>query len=74
MGRILRCRWQLGRTPVSGVNSTPTSDRKRITASIRLKTNHGVLWDEVRTLQKGVWGRRFYRSGGQNPLGVLQVK
>ena len=64
----------IGSPSSNGVNYTPTCLKKRITASMRLKTNHGVLWDEVRTLQKGVWGRRFYRSGGQNPLGVLQVK
>ena len=28
----------------------------------------------MRTLEKGVASRRAYRSGGKNPLGVLQVK
>mgnify|MGYP003322749521 CR=1 FL=1 len=39
-----------------------------------MKSNSEGLGDVMRTLQKGVWGRRPYRSGGKNPLGVLQVK
>ena len=65
---------EIGSHSSNGVNITPICDRNRITASIRFKTNRGALGDEMRTLQKGVWGRRPYRSGGQNPLGVLQVK
>ena len=41
---------------------------------MQLKTNRAGFGDVMRTVEKGVWGRRPNRSGGQNPLGVLQVK
>ena len=48
--------------------------RNRFTESIRCEKKPFLIGVRMRTLEKGVGGRRAYRSGGQNPLGVLQVK
>ena len=41
---------------------------------MRTEKNPFLIGVRMRTLEKGVGGRRAYRSGGQNPLGILQVK
>ena len=47
---------------------------KRSTEPLKYESNQVSLGVMMRTLEKGVGGRRAYRSGGQNPLGILQVK